>query len=281
MLNASTLNGRAARAVHDVAPWIERLARLGFAAKALLYMTVGALAAAAGLGIGGRTDVDARTAMRELLEASYGRPLVAAIAIGLLGYAVWRLVEGVVDPEHRGHGAKGLALRARSIGTGLVHGGLAVSAARLAMYRFDTSQGSGQQSKHWTARALATDGGHVALSLVAAGLLGYGAWQIYRAVRAKLDRRLALGRLSYRARHAVIAISRFGLAARGVVFGAVGVLFVRAIQHHDPSQAGGIGEALRELLAFGRWPFIAVAAGLVAYGIYQLIEARYRRIEVR
>ncbi len=277
MLNVSTLQGHASRAVDDVAPWIERLARLGFAAKAVLYMTVGALAARAALGLGGNATPDSRAAMRSLLEQSYGRVLVGIVAIGLIGYAAWRIVEGVKDPERRGRGAKGIAMRARSIGTGILHAGLALSAVRLAMYQADS--GGGQQ-KSWAARALATPGGEIALWGVALALMGYGVYQIYKGVKAKLDKRLTLGRMSYRARHALVAVSRFGIAARGVVFGAVGLLIMRAAQQHDPNEAGGIREALRELIALGQWPFVAISVGLIAYGVYQLIEARYRRIHV-
>ena len=110
--------------------------------------------------------------------------------------------------------------------------------------------------------------------------MGYGVYQIYKGVKAKLDKRLTLGRMSYRARHALVAVSRFGIAARGVVFGAVGLLIMRAAQQHDPNEAGGIREALRELIALGQWPFVAISVGLIAYGVYQLIEARYRRIHV-
>jgi len=78
----------------------------------------------------------------------------------------------------------------------------------------------------------------------------------------------------------VIAASRFGIAARGVVFGTIGILLVRGIQHRDPSEARGMRAALLQLFELGRWPFLAVAIGLVAYGIYQFINARYRRIAV-
>jgi Domain of Unknown Function (DUF1206) len=94
---------------HEVAPWIERLARVGYVAKALLYGTIGALAALAAFSSGGRTT-DTRGAMGTLLGAPMGRALLAAIALGLLGYALWRLVEGALDPERRGSDVKTLRI---------------------------------------------------------------------------------------------------------------------------------------------------------------------------
>jgi hypothetical protein len=65
-----------------------------------------------------------------------------------------------------------------------------------------------------------------------------------------------------------------------VVFAIVAVLFARAAMDRDPRDAGGTGSSLGELFAFGRWAFVVVAAGLAAYGVYELINARYRRIRV-
>lgn len=269
----------AADAVHEVAPWIERLARLGFLAKAVLYVTIGALAALAALGEGGQAGPDSRGAMVALLRQPYGRALLGVIALGLFGYALWRIVEGITDPEGRGHGARGLALRARSLATAVLHGGLGYSALLLALGT-GSGRGGGPQARHWTAQALATPGGITALYLVAAAFITYGAYQLVQAARSKLARQLALGRLSARARAWVVGTSRVGIAARGVVFGMVGVLLARATARRDPSEAGGIGDSLRELVTLGRWPFAAVAVGLIAYGVYQAINARYRRIAV-
>jgi hypothetical protein len=278
-MGPSEIAGRAENAVRDVAPWIEKLARLGFLAKALLYMTIGALATAAALRLGGSPATGSRGAMAHLLEAPFGEVLLVVIAIGLFGYAAWRLVEGVVDPEHYGTKAKGIAKRIRSIGVGIIHVALAISAIKLAAGDLSAAN-DGTSTQNWTARAMSTPGGTIALWVIAASFVGYGLYQLYNAWRAKLDKRLSLGRMSSRARRLVIAASRFGIAARGVVFVTIGVLLGRGIQHRDPREARGIKQALIELFTLGRWPFLFVATGLIAYGVYQLINARYRRISV-
>ena len=73
----------------------------------------------------------------------------------------------------------------------------------------------------------------------------------------------------------------WGIATRGVVFIAIAWLMTRAASSRDPGRTGGIGDALRALEGLGRWPFAAIAVGLVAYGGYQLLNARYRRIRAR
>lgn len=276
-ISASAVSSAADHAVRESAPWIEKLARLGFAAKALLYMTIGALAAAAALGKGGKTGTDTRGAMQTLLEQPFGRALVGVIAVGLFGYGVYRLIDGLKDAEHRGKGAKAIALRIAAISSGLIYLGLTYTAVQLAMGHY-VQGGSDQKTQHWTARALATPGGQYALYGVAAAFVGYGIYQMYRAWKAKLGKQLSLGRMSWRSERVVIAISRFGIAARGVVFSMIGVLLFRAAHHRNPGEAGGIGKSMRELVEFGRWPFTAIAVGLIAYGIYQLINAKYRRL---
>lgn len=266
-------------ATHEAAPWIERLARVGFVAKALLYMTVGFLAASAALGMGGTAAPDQHGAMQSLLDKPFGRVLLGMIAFGLVGYAVWRIVEAVADPENHGHSAKGIAKRVRSFATGAIHAGLAFSAAKLALYQRD-NHNSSREAQEWTARALEKPGGKLIVGLAAAAFLGYGLYQIFKAIKSKLNKRLALDSLSATTRRIVVGISRFGIAARGVVFGMIGVMLGRAALDNNAKEAGGVSKSMRELFGFGTTVFIVIAVGLAAYGVYQLINARYRRIDV-
>lgn len=259
----------------DVAPWIERFARIGYVAKAVLYGTVGMFAAAAAFGRGESTD--ARGAMVKLLSAPLGRVLLLIVAAGLVGYAVWRCVSAVVDAERRGHDLKGVALRGSFFARGLLHLALAYSAVRLVMG--GSPQRSGENSERATGAALSIPGGEWLLWAVAISLAGFGLYQLYRAVAAKLSKQLKIGELREDTGTWLIGVSRFGIAARGLVFMAIGLLLARAAANHDASQAGGIADALESLEALGVWPYIATGAGLVAYGVYELVNARYRRVQ--
>jgi hypothetical protein len=265
-------------ATREVKPWIEIFARVGFAAKGVLYMTIGGLAAAAALGMGGKADPDSRNALQKLFEAPFGRVLVGVIALGLLGYAAWRVIEGVTNPQGK-TGAKGVAYRVGSVVRGVIHLALAGAAASLALWREDSDGGGSGRIREYVGKGLAMPGGVYVLWAIAAGFLGYGAYQLYNAFKAKLSRQLQLG--AVRGREAVIAISRAGIAARGIVFGTIAVLLGRAARDHDARHAGGLSDSLRELFTeLGRWPYLAIALGLAAYGVYELINAKYRRIQV-
>jgi hypothetical protein len=264
--------------VADAAPWIERLARVGYVAKAVLYGTIGVLAAAAAAGTGGK-ETDTRGAMATVLDAPFGKVLLIAIALGLLGYAAWRFAAAVVDPEHRGSDAKGLAIRASYFGRGAIHVGLAYSAIRLAMGHSGQASSSGARAKDMTATAMDTHGGGEWLVwAIALGVGAYGAYQLYRAATATLGKELDLGRAQGETGGWIIAMCRLGIAARGVVFIAIGWMLSRAAADHNANRAGGISDALRTLERLGHGPFTAIAIGLIAYGGYQLVNARYRRI---
>src|SRR5688500_2053345 len=101
--------------LREASPWIERLARVGFAAKAAVYIIVGGLAARAGLGTGGRTT-DTRGALATILGQPFGQLLLFVVAAGLFGYAAWLVLAAALDPEGRGSDLKGWLKR---IGAGL------------------------------------------------------------------------------------------------------------------------------------------------------------------
>jgi hypothetical protein len=263
--------------LRDVAPWVERLARIGYAAKALLYITIGVLAAAAALGKGGRAT-DTQGALGVVNRMTFGRLMLFVIAAGLLGYAVWRIVEAVLDPDRRGTKAKGLALRVSFAIRGLFHGALGIGALRVALRH--GGQRSGNQTRHWTAVVLGLPAGEFLIWLGAAFVAGYGFYQLYRSYAAKLGKQLDLSSLSSQTHNWVVGISRFGIAARGVVFCLIAFFLARAASHHDAGEAGGLRESLAFLENIGRWPFAAVGFGLIAYGIHELVNARYRRIRV-
>jgi hypothetical protein len=280
-MHASAISGAADQAIHEAKPWLEKLARLGFVAKGVLYMTIGALASAAAFRVDNAPQgtLGQRGAMGTLLHAPAGRALLVAIAVGLFGYAIWRFIEAARDPIYHRHGAKGFAKRARSAGLGIIQVALGISALKIAFGDMRAAN-DGQTTTHWTARALTTPGGTAVLWVIALAFVGYGLYQLYKAWKAKLAKELELGRLSSGARRFVMGASRFGIAARGIVFVTTGVLVGRAIQQRNPNQVKGIKASLIELFELGRWPFAIVAVGLVAYGIYQMINARYRRIDI-
>ena len=125
------------------------------------------------------------------------------------------------------------------------------------------------------------DAGVWIVGAVGVAFVAFAAKEMFCAWTAKLDQQLDLQRMRGRMRKVTIELSRFGIASRALVFALVGVFLVIAAARTDPSRAKGLGEALGSVQAwsFGTFVLGAVALGLIAYGLYELVEARYRRIQ--
>lgn len=251
-----------------------RLGRLGYAAKGMVYVVTGFLATEAASGIGGRTT-DSHGALRTIGEGPFGKFALGIVMIGLFGYAAWRLTSAVTDAERRGGDASGIALRIGDALRGVAYGSLAIWTLG-----FLTSTGArdGNQTRSATDRLLAMPGGRWMVIAVGLGVIGYAVYQLFRAASDKFLKRLDLSSAGSETKRWVERMGRFGIAARGIVFGMIGVLLVRAGWTYDPSKVGGISQSLDALARQpqGRILFGVVALGLIAFGIFELATARYR-----
>jgi hypothetical protein len=258
-------------------PWVERLARFGYAAKGVVYIVVGALATLTALGMGGGT-AGTQGAMRSIARQPFGRVMLGVVAFGLLAYVIWRWVQAITDADDKGTDAKGIALRLGYTGSGLVYAGLAYSAARIVFGAEEDGRPSAAES--WTARVMEFPFGNWLIILGGLAVMGYGLYQCYKGYTEKFRKRLKAGEMSERGMRWAMRSGRFGFIARGIVFLIVGGLLIQAAWHYDSTEAKGLDGALQLLVqqSYGKWLLGAVALGLVAYGLYMIIEARYRRI---
>ena len=264
------------RAVREAGPWVERLARLGYASRGLVYVVVGGLAAQAAVGNrGGPTGSEG--AMLAIVHQPFGRALLAVVALGLAGYALYRLVQAALDPEGKGSDAKGAVARAGYALSGVLHAGLALTAARMALAGGGSAR---EDAGRRTATLLEQPFGKWLAVAIGAGLVGFGGYQLYRAYASDPAKRLDLSGIGAEARTWFCRLGRAGWAARGVVFALMGVFLVRAALHSNPGEARGIGGALESLRdrAYGPWLLGLVALGLIGYGVFEVVKARYRRI---
>ena len=277
----ATLSTRKLRAaVDEMGSWVEPLGRVGFAAKGIIYVLVGGLAALAAAGAGGETT-GSEGALRRLVQLPFGRILLAAIAIGLIGYAIWRFIQGYRDTDNKGRELKGLAIRAGYVVSGMIHLGLAGSAALLARGARDAD---GQNStQDWTAWLLSQHYGQWLVGAVGAVVIGVGLFQFYQAYSVHFRQHLKLGEMSRGEETWAVRAGRAGFAARGVVLCVTGALVIRAAVQMDSSGSSGLEGSLQvlERQTYAPWLFGLVALGLVAYGLFQLVLARYRRMLIR
>ena len=254
----------------------EPLARLGYASKAVVYAIVGGLAVAAAANRGGRIT-DTSGALRVVLDQPFGRMLLVVLGVGLCGYAAWRIVDAVMDPDRHGTGAKGLVVRIGNAVRATIYGALGLEAFRLAR---GLRGSNGREAEMWTARIMEFPLGDWLIGLLGLVVAVYGASEVWSSWKGGSDKQIDLSAVPPDARTTVTNVSRFGVAARGAIISVLGLFLVRAALRHDPSEAAGTRESMIELanVVEGRWMLWAIGAGLVAYAVDQALHARCRRI---
>jgi Domain of Unknown Function (DUF1206) len=255
---------------------IEKLARLGYASKALIYAIVGYLLLAVAFNRGGRIT-DTSGALRVVLGQPFGRFLLILLAVGLCGYALWRILDAISDPDRHGTSFKGIVTRIGNAVRAVIYGALGYEAFRL----FQGLGGSnGREAEMWTARFLQFPLGEWLVALAGAIVAIYGVSEIIAAFKGGYSATLDLSPIAPQFRRTAENISRIGIGSRGVLITILGIFLVRAGLQRDPSEAHGTRESILELANAvpGKWAFVFMGIGLLAYAFDQAIHARCRRI---
>ncbi len=259
--------------------WMERFARMGYAARGVVYAVVGLLAVQTAFGTHGarRAATDTRGALQEV--AAHSIPLLWLLAVGLFGYAVWRAAQGLLDRERKGSGMKGLAQRLGRLFTAVAYGSLGLAAVRLALGAHRRAS-DGQATQEWTARLMGEPFGRWLVAAVGLGVIVGGLFQIWRGWTEKFKQEIRLGEMDPAESRLAIHAGKLGLMARGVVFLISGWFLIQAAVKTDPHQVRGLSGALAVLAGQPHGAILLglVAVGLVAFGAWSLLLARYGRI---
>jgi Domain of Unknown Function (DUF1206) len=251
----------------------EWLSRAGFVARALVYGIIGILAFKVAIGHGGKL-ANQQGALHTIAKQPFGKLLLTFVAIGLGGYSLWRLVRAAI-----GHGPEGSDTgfeRLAALGSGVAYGLICVVAVNILL----GSGGAHAGAKQSAAGALGWPGGTWIVGIAGAVMIGVALYQGYRGISQKFLDDSKTEEMSRRVKLWIGRIGTFGHVARMVVFGLVGIFLVKAAIDYNPNKAVGIDGALAKLASNSYGPFLLgiVAAGLIAFGVYSLSDARYRRI---
>jgi hypothetical protein len=260
--------------------WMTFLARLGYAVKGVVYLIIGLLAVQLASGLGGKVT-DQNGAIQTISRLPLGNFLLIIVTIGLFGFAIWCFIQALFDTEGKGHDAKGIIGRLGYAIVGVGYGTLGYGTLLVVMGASGSAgKNSTTNTQDWTATLLKQPFGTPLVIIVALVVLGVAGYLFYKAYSAKFQYRLSLIGLSLQMRKGVIALGRFGYAALGVVFTIIAIFLAVAALQHNASKAVGLDGALRQLShePFGQLVLGIVALGLIAYGAYSFVEARYRRI---
>jgi hypothetical protein len=260
----------------ELRPWVSTMVRLGYAAKGLIYLLIGTLAIQLAFGLDGGRVTDASGALRVVLRQPFGLILIGVIAVGILTYSGWQILEGLLDTRHRGSSARGWIERTLTIIKGAVYGAVGWEALQLVL----GLRGGSQSADDYARSVMRVPFGNWFFALVGLGVGIYGVRQIWKAWRGQFDDDVDAQRMRREVGGWTLAVGRAGTAGRGIILAVMGLLLARAGFDRRPSQAGGMTDSLWTLMVqpYGAWLLAAAAAGLVCFGIFQLLHWRYARL---
>ncbi len=258
--------------------YLRYLARVGYAARGIVYVLTGLLAAMTSAGFERGTD-DTQGALSLVHHSPFGDVLLIILAIGLLAYALWSFLRATFDPEGETRKPRGWMRRVSFFFTSILYWGLVVLTLRTVRGTVGRHEGD-RNARHWTATLMAFPLGRWAVAGVGIGFLIYVAAEFVRSGHPMANDRLKIPEHTRRWVHWMI---QFGIVSRAIVFAIVGFFLLIAAVSLNSHKAQGLDGALRALSRqpAGRWLLAFVAAGFIAYGSYDLILARYRVIEFR
>ncbi len=262
--------------------WLRAVSRLGLACRGTVYLLVGYLAFRLAVVAHGRGGAPASSAgaVQEAVAPAWGRvPLVLLIA-GLGAYALTQLIEAVFRPSHAESTFGRWRQRAVSSWGCLLYLAFCLSTARLLAGTppEQTAQSEQRQDTDLTADLLQSGWGRLALILAGILAVAAGLEAARRSVRLDFRERFAVAHMSRPLAVLTRALGALGCVARAVIFVLVGVFLLKAGVLSSAKQAKGLDAVFRSVAssAGGAWLLVLLAAGLVCYGLYCLIEARYR-----
>ncbi|UOQ50820.1 DUF1206 domain-containing protein [Hymenobacter cellulosivorans] len=252
---------------------IRALARLGFLSIGVVYLVLGVLTTMAAIGVRGAAPTDQQQVFQTIQHLPLGQVLLWLVALGLAGYVVWRFTQALLDTEHKGTTTSGLAVRGFYIFSGLLYALLAYYAGKMAWYGHRVREAD--TTKPMLREALQHGYGQWLLGLIGLTVLIAGLVQIYRAWSGKFDTDVNGRELTDAQCRLVYRTGQIGYSARGVVIAIMGYYCLMAAQHANANEIRDTAGTFNALQAMGPGVLGVVALGLLAYGAYMLVQARF------
>jgi hypothetical protein len=255
--------------------WIEKFFRFGMISKGIVYCLLGIMTVLAAIGFSNETTSKTE-AFKTIYEQPFGKFILGFLILGLAGYVALRLFEAIKDLGHKGSDLKAIVTRIGYAFSAAIYIALGFSAVRLLM----GSQGGDDDSKKFiVTKVLSWPGGEWIVGLVALIVIGSGINQIYKGVAVRFMKKIKLIRSNFEKTFKNAGIA--GYVSRGIVLAIIGYLLLHGAITHNPNEAQGTDQAFEFLEhTFGRALMGIVAFGLVAYGVFMFVKAKYQHLHM-
>jgi Domain of Unknown Function (DUF1206) len=270
---SSQAHGVASRAADST--WLERLTRGGFIGYGVIHLLFAWLAFQIAFG-GSSTEGDQSGALQTLAKQPFGTFLIGLIAVGMIAMTIWQGFEAAIG--HRGErGGRRVAERVVSAGRAVIYLYVAWTGIKVLQGISTSSADSQQQTSQ---QLMASGGGRFLVGLAGLVVAGIGVGLVVYGVRKQFEKHLETGRMSPKVRMVSRRLGIAGYAAKGVAYAIAGVLLLVAAVQYDPEKARGLDAALRTLAgqSYGPWLLALVALGIAAFGLFCVVQARYRKV---
>jgi uncharacterized protein DUF1206 len=255
----------------------EVLTRIGFVARGVIYAIIGGLAIQVATHTTPKTPTNQKGALETIDKQPLGHWLLIVVAAGLGAYAVWRFVQAYVGHGPEGGGDASAFGRVSAAASGVAY--LAMCALAVSILLGSSSQSSSSPHKS-AAGVLGWPGGQWIVGIAGAIFVGVALFQGYKGVSRKFLEEDKTEEMSPLVERWITIGGVIGHLARMVAFGLIGVFVIKAAVDYAPKKAVGLDGALEKLAneSYGTFLLAVVAAGLIAFGLFSIAEARYRRI---
>lgn len=252
------------------------LARGGLIAYGLVHLLVGWLAVQIAWSASDSESADTSGALKTLVDQPFGKVVLWLVAVGLVALALWQASEALWGYRNR-EGAKRVRKQVSSGATAVIYAALGISAASVAV---GSGSSSSQSQKQATSGVLAWPGGRLIVVVVGLIIIGVGVAHVIKGVKKSFADEIDTSSMSPGARAGVARLGQVGYVAKGLALGLVGGLLSYATLTFDRQKAPGLDGALQTILAqpFGRFLLTAAALGFAAFGVFAILQSRYRRM---
>lgn len=270
---SSHAHGAAARAAHST--WLEHLTRGGLAGYGVLHLLFAGLILQIAFD-GSRTDGDQSGALHKLAGEPFGTTLIALLVVGLVALTIWQLLEAAVG--HRGEpGRHRVYERVVSAGRAAFYAYLSWTGSKVLRGKSASSADTQQQASE---DLLASTGGRLAVVLAGLTVAATGIRLLVYGVTAKFEKHLRTRLMTPPMRRISRPLGVAGYATKGTAYTIAGLLLLTAAIRYDPDKARGLDATLRVLAeqSYGPWLLALMAAGFAAYGLFSLVQARFRKV---